>query len=457
MTRTLSLFLLLFISTSHLFCQSWYKLAGLSPHVTLQQVEVAQNGTIYVATSNDFIFYSNDNGTSWSPFLAPPSLSHTNNLQTLHFNDSTQTLFIGNNFGGISYAKNYGAIWGQEFFSSQFPLPLFEDIRVISSRGDLIVAAGDLTLPVAGVSDQRYFYSTNNGASWSAPVVTNELAFDILVDDDESWIVGTIDGLVKTSNFGSSWSSVEFLGEQVHKVAKSPAGVYYVIVQAGTSNTYRIHASNDLNTWQSLHAFTSNLINDLTFSSSLNSLLIATEEGLFEYGLTSTNFTMLASDVTLDVAANLNDHVMYASPAQSGLRNGSSPLFNWQNQNNGLSSTSSFKQDQFLISDSIIYTTTISHRLLSQFPILDSSQWNFSFVNDIAQPDATTNSFLNSNSNGTVYSGGKFNLYKKQGQMWSSITYPAIIPHSGTNSKYDFYYFNVDINDNRFKMISFGH
>ena len=130
MKRFLILFFLSSFFTTSLFSQSWHKLAGLSPNVTLQQVEVAQNGTIYVATSNDFIFYSKDNGTSWSPFIAPPSLSHTNNLQTLHFNDSTQTLFIGNNFGGISYTKFFGGVWGQEFFSSQFPVPLFENIKI---------------------------------------------------------------------------------------------------------------------------------------------------------------------------------------------------------------------------------------------------------------------------------------------------------------------------------------
>src|SRR5690606_1302026 len=97
---------LLSILPLFLIAQSWHKLSGLSPNVTLKQIEVSDSGTEYVLSNNNFVFYSEDNGNSWLPVAPPQFASFTANARVLHINNNNVRVFLCTSLNGISYFRS---------------------------------------------------------------------------------------------------------------------------------------------------------------------------------------------------------------------------------------------------------------------------------------------------------------------------------------------------------------
>src|SRR5690606_18640579 len=195
---------LLSILPLFLVAQSWHKLSGLSPNVTLKQIEVSDSGTEYVLSNNNFVFYSEDNGNSWLPVAPPQFASFTANARVLHINNNNGRVFLCTSLNGISYFDNAGANWGQEFFSTNLTTGLHESIGNIDSSDNLIVVSGNFSF---GGGTKRYLYSTTNGDTWSDAVLVNRLAEYILIDRSSNWLVASNIGLQKSTDFGASWSA----------------------------------------------------------------------------------------------------------------------------------------------------------------------------------------------------------------------------------------------------------
>ena len=106
----------------------------------------ATTSTLYAATANGFIYYSANNGTSWSN-TSQPDGSAVNSVFV-----KANTLYAGTANGNVCYSTNGGNSWN---FVSQ---------PDGSSVNSIYVASNGL---YAGTANGNVYYSSNNGTSWT--------------------------------------------------------------------------------------------------------------------------------------------------------------------------------------------------------------------------------------------------------------------------------------------------
>lgn len=107
---------------------------------------VATTNNLYVGAANGFIYYTANNGMTWSTTSTPDGSSVNSVFST------TNTLYAGTTQGFVYYSINNGNTWNQTSAPDG------------SSVTAVFAAANGL---YAGTANGSVFYSTNNGANWS--------------------------------------------------------------------------------------------------------------------------------------------------------------------------------------------------------------------------------------------------------------------------------------------------
>jgi hypothetical protein len=440
------LFFLLILSNFS-FSQTWNKLSGLPSNVTIKKIETGTDGKIYVVTNDDYPFYSSDGGANWQPFNAPPSSIFLLNVFNMHVNKSNNRVFFGTSFHGISYTSNLGNTWGQEFFSTNPVSALHEGIHQIASSNDTIVVSGDYTF---SGSLQRYFYSTNNGNTWSSVEQGLGICEDMILDNSK-WIVATGLGIQETSDMGNTWNVLAFNNASIYScrsIIKANANNYYCVLLNIPLNQYQIYQSSNLTSWTLLHSFTSANYYDANYAPQSNSLLLATKEGLIQYSLSTNTATTISLEPITDTEEGVTSNAIYYGTSYNvGVRTAIAPSFLWTSLTNGLVATSIYSTSNFLLNNNKLFSTSPTTRLVSINPNLSLNNWNFGIPIDNNNLQNPNNIFLKKNST-AIFTGGNTNIFKSvdNGATWLSITTQSVMPFN-TQGHHNFHYFNTTKNN----------
>src|SRR5690606_22115788 len=147
------------------------------------------NDNIFSITgSSGGIYFSNDNGNSWS--------AHNTGIKSVPINGlyaSDSRIFVASE-GGIFISSDGGINWNFMFLPYQ--------LHSITSN-----SAGNLFLAAWGT----LFKSTNDGNSWNEIYTGfNPWYTEIFIDDNDNIFLGGYDtGILKSTNDGINWSNIQ--------------------------------------------------------------------------------------------------------------------------------------------------------------------------------------------------------------------------------------------------------
>lgn len=154
---------------------------------------LAKSGTNLVAGTDAGVFYSTDNGDTWTPCAGTSSLS------VWYMVNKGSNLFLSTAGAGVYKSTNNGVTWNS---SSTGISPLL-DMRTIAVKGT------DL---YAGTDGDGIYKSTNDGASWTnvnTGLPGSFYTVSALAVVGNNIIAGTYGaGVYKSTNDGTSWVAV---------------------------------------------------------------------------------------------------------------------------------------------------------------------------------------------------------------------------------------------------------
>ncbi len=160
--------------------------------------------TIFAGTYSGGVFFSTNNGQSWT--AAKAGLINTNTLALAADGTNLYAGTEGSYGGGFFVSTNNGTSWTA---SGLAPL----GVNVLAISGTNLFAGSN-----------GLFLSTDNGASWSTVLASTNIT--ALVVDSANLFVGAGDnGVYRSTDNGTSWTSVDsgLTGNIVTALAVSPA------------------------------------------------------------------------------------------------------------------------------------------------------------------------------------------------------------------------------------------
>jgi len=247
---------------------SWEKILPDKPKLATSDLEVSGRN-VYAGTYRDGFFFSSDNGNSWT--------QRNSDLPDLSIYDVAtkgNDIFISLWWGGIYHSSDNGINWNE--LNSGLPL-LYSAITAIARKGDYIYA---------GVKDRGLFISTDKGLSWIREV--SELAFQghmySIVCKDSNVLIGTQNGIYLSSDKGKNWESknkgIEFGYAKTLEIVDS-------ILFAGNNQGIYLSTNNGEDWVQTYTSYTNN--SEAYFLYYGNGFLFAGIDGLLrssDYGRT---------------------------------------------------------------------------------------------------------------------------------------------------------------------------
>lgn len=163
---------------------------------------VTNTNTIYALSDHSsMIFYSTDEGMNWTKL--PGTQAYTNST-CIKYNNNTGTLYVGTSSDGVWWTNNQGVTWSQEFFYTSSTSGFHAYIATIG-----IDEATNTVLcfePLFGSS--RFYRTLNNGATWLT--ITNPSfgsALQLKYASNGSVYASTANGVFRSSNNGSTWTA----------------------------------------------------------------------------------------------------------------------------------------------------------------------------------------------------------------------------------------------------------
>lgn len=188
---------------------------------------VSDGDNIFAGTNNG-IYFSNDNGNSWTAI----NNGFPSNLIVNSIAINGTTIYAGTSGNGIYLSENSGNSWIQSNNGLPSNISVY-DLAINNSN----VYAGTR-------SPREIFSSTDNGRSWNAISINSTLGYvkSIAVSGTRIFI-GTEKGLSLSTNNGNSWTSVH--NEPVNDIAIKENYVF-------TVGDYGVNRSEDYEiTWRS--------------------------------------------------------------------------------------------------------------------------------------------------------------------------------------------------------------
>jgi hypothetical protein len=148
-----------------------------------------QSGSIYAAIGNGAVYFSKDNGLTWTPTAVPSPGNAVNSI----FSTST-TLYAGSADGNIYYSTNNGVSWNATTAADG------------SAVNSVFVSGATI---YAGTQNGGVYYSAN-GITWTATTNPGSAAVNsIFITNSHALYVGSNDGNVYYSiNNGASWNTI---------------------------------------------------------------------------------------------------------------------------------------------------------------------------------------------------------------------------------------------------------
>jgi photosystem II stability/assembly factor-like uncharacterized protein len=239
--KKLMLLLFLIIFNSYLTTAQWQQTNV--PHNFCHALAVNESN-IFAGTNNG-IFLSSNNGSSWA--AANNGLTNTD---VTSFAISGANIFAGTAGGGVFLSNNNGSSW------TAINIGLIDSV-VIS----LAVSGPNI---FAGTWHSGVFLSTNNGSSWTA--VNNGLThsdiYSLSVSGPNILAGAGSGGVFLSTNNGSNWTAVGFfcdlMGDTVGVISLATVGQN---IFAGTNGCGMFFSSNNGSSWTAIN---NGLINNYT-------------------------------------------------------------------------------------------------------------------------------------------------------------------------------------------------
>lgn len=240
----------------------WTQTSG--PYGASISALLSQNDTIFAGTSGGGVYFSDNNGATWTK-----RSSGISSPNAYSFYRQGGDIFVGTS-DRIFKSTNYGVSW------TQLTAGWTANIHVMSiqSNGSNMFACGD-NGSVNGV-----FTSTNNGASWSA-VMTNTNIGSLAVIGTDVYASGNGSGIevFKSVNNGITWTNVN---------SNIPVGSGNVNVlfadgtdlYAGTSNGGICKTSNAAATWTTVNTGVSTFQSIISFAKNGSDIYAGTLGGI---------------------------------------------------------------------------------------------------------------------------------------------------------------------------------
>jgi ligand-binding sensor domain-containing protein len=273
------------------------------------------NGNNLYVGADGGIFYSTDNGITWTASRAglPP------NSAIVSFTTSGASLYVGTNNAGVFRSIDNGVNWS----ASSAGLP---ENKVVTS---LAYSAGSIYAGTTG----GVFRSIDNGANWTpaSAGLSNTNIRSIAVSAGNLYIGTYGSGIFRSINSGASWAAFGLAGNYVNSLDVRDGNVY-----AGTNVGFFRSVDNGVSWLSGLASIT---INSLTANG--GNLYAGTKSGVFhsaDYGATwmpvNTGLTNIAVSSVAVGGSNL-----YAG-TNGGVFRSSNSGATWMSVNTGLANTS---------------------------------------------------------------------------------------------------------------------
>ncbi|MCW8409622.1 hypothetical protein OQJ13_11635 [Legionella sp. PATHC035] len=155
------------------------------------EVTFTRVGTIYSGTAKGFVYFSTDNGLTWTATSVPSPGNAVNSVFA-----TPSALYVGSADGKVYYSTNNGTSWTAT------------NAPGTSSVNSVFVTAASIIY--TGTQEGTVYYSANNGVSWTA-TTTNPGTGPInsIFLSTSSIYVGSNDGNVYYStNNGTNWNQI---------------------------------------------------------------------------------------------------------------------------------------------------------------------------------------------------------------------------------------------------------
>lgn len=157
------------------------------------EVTFAIKGSIYSGTLSGLLYFSTDNGLTWSTTSTPSSGFAVNSVFA-----TTSALYVGSADGKVYYSTNNGTLWN----STTMPDG--------SAVNGVYVKTINSVLTIYAVTQNGNVFYTTDGSAWTATTAPGSGAINsIFITSANVIYVGSADGNVYfSSNAGSSWTKI---------------------------------------------------------------------------------------------------------------------------------------------------------------------------------------------------------------------------------------------------------
>lgn len=183
---------------------------------TSQRSLIVSGNNIFAGTTNNGVFISTNNGTSWSQ-------TSLNNQFIFALASSGSNVYAGTNGNGIFVSTNSGATWSQSLINQY--------VVSLAVLGNYIFA---------GVYYNGVYVSTNNGTTWTQTTLNTGDVYSLAVSGSNIIAGKYLNGIYISSNNGSTWTQTSLNNQTIQTLFVNGNDIY-----AGTYYSAGIYKSTD--------------------------------------------------------------------------------------------------------------------------------------------------------------------------------------------------------------------
>ncbi|MGE5479054.1 MAG: fibronectin type III domain-containing protein, partial [Chloroflexota bacterium] len=220
----------------------------------INQIIVAANSLMYAATNGDGVYFSGNHGTSWSPYdTATIGDKYVTCLtingqrevvagtrsRGVHYNDQNvwfrwrQATAFDQGVGSITCDNTgyvlYTDLWNSSNYSDDHARTFKSGGKVIEIPSQYAIGAFKNGLIYAKYNASPIRRSTDYGATWSSLGLDTMNVNCFALDSAGTVYIGTVNGMMYSTNSGANWLPVPFLnGRVVNDVEISPQQAIFV-------------------------------------------------------------------------------------------------------------------------------------------------------------------------------------------------------------------------------------
>ncbi|MEO8514583.1 MAG: T9SS type A sorting domain-containing protein [Ignavibacteria bacterium] len=181
-----------------------------------QRSLVVSGNKIFAGTTNNGVFLSTNDGTSWSQ-------TTLNNQFIFSLAASGSNVYAGTNGNGIFVSTNTGATWSQSLMNQY--------VVSLAVLGNYIFA---------GVYYNGVYVSTNNGTTWTQTTLNTGDVYSLAISGSNIIAGKYLNGIYISSNNGSTWTQTSLNNQTIQSLFVIGNDIY-----AGTYYSAGIYKSTD--------------------------------------------------------------------------------------------------------------------------------------------------------------------------------------------------------------------